>query len=110
MGTIVYKVRDKTTCMAYVGKNHRYLITRTAEHIEDVWKVIASGRKKFGPNWYGTGGYDRADAFSKHFGGIYRDCNSSNEVRAKMKIILEPTIVWQGDITRCMNSDFTFNI
>ena len=82
--------------MAYVGKTQQYPKTGISEHIERVWKVIASGRKKFRPNWYGTGGYDRADAFSKHVGEICRDYNSSNGIRAKMKNILEPTIVWNG--------------
>jgi len=38
------------------------------EHVHDVWKVIVSGRAKFGKNWYGSGGYySGADAFAKHF-------------------------------------------
>ena len=72
----------------YIGKTQHYLKNRTAEYTAGVWKVITSGRKTFGPNWYGTGGYDRADAFSKHFGTLCRDCYSSNEVIAKMKTIL----------------------
>jgi hypothetical protein len=92
MGTIVYELCDKTTGMAYVGKTQCYLKNRTAEHIVDVWKVIASGRKKFGPNWYRTGGYNRADVFSKHFGEIFRDCKNSNEVCSKIKNILETSV------------------
>jgi hypothetical protein len=93
-GTVVYELHDKTTDMDYVGKTQRYLKTRTVEHIADVWKVIASGRKTFGPNWYGFGteGFACADAFSKHFGEVCRDCKYSYKVRAKIKTILEPSV------------------
>ena len=30
----------------YIGKTQRYVKTCTKEHVNDVWKVIDSGRKK----------------------------------------------------------------
>jgi hypothetical protein len=46
---VVYEMSDKNTGVAYVGKTQWYLKIRTSEQIADVWKVIALGRKKFGP-------------------------------------------------------------
>ena len=74
------------------------------EHVHDVWKVIVSGRAKFGENWYGSGGYSGADAFAKHFAHLCRDCRNYNEVRAKMKEIMQPQIVWKGERIQCMKS------
>ena len=37
----------------YVGKTQDYLNTRTKQHIHDVWKVIETGRKNYGDDWYG---------------------------------------------------------
>ena len=78
--------------------------TRTMEHMHDVWKVIESGRAKFGENWYGSRGYSGADAFAKHFAHLCRDCRNYNEVRAKMKEIMQPKIVWKGERIQCMKS------
>lgn len=33
---------------SYISKTQRYFKVRTMEHAHNVWKVIASGRKKFG--------------------------------------------------------------
>ena len=45
-----------------------------------------------------------ADSFSKHFAEQCRECNNYNEVRAKMKLIMTPSILWQGDRILCMKS------
>jgi hypothetical protein len=91
----------------YIGKTQDYLKNRTRAHFGDVWKVIETGRKKFGEAWYGTGGYLRADAFAKHFAEHCRDEPNSNAVRAKMKEICKTTILWQGDRIQCMKSSRT---
>ena len=62
-----------------------------------------SGRKNFGPDWYESGGYKGADAFSN----ICRNCNNCNQVQQMMKQIMTPTILWQGDGMRCMKSSHT---
>ena len=54
--TVVYELLCKETKKSYIGKTQRYFKTRTMEHVHDVWKVIESGRAKFGENWYGSGG------------------------------------------------------
>ena len=66
-------------------KNTNYLKSQTHQHIGDVWKVIESRNKKFGPNWRGMGGFVRADAFAQHFGNICREFKTFNQVKAKMK-------------------------
>ena len=104
---VVYELKCKISGKSYIGKTQRHLKTRTKEHINDVWKIIESGRKNFGPNWYGSGGYKGADAFSKHFANLCKECNNSNQVRQKMKEIMTPTILWQGDGIRCMKSSRT---
>jgi hypothetical protein len=77
---VVYDLECKLCNSHYVGKTQQYLKERTQEHFGDVWKVIETGREKYGPNWRGSGSYARADAFAKHFADHCRDCNSSNEV------------------------------
>ena len=79
------------------------------QHISDVWKIIETGRRKFGDNWYGSGGYAKADSFSKHFANLCRECNNYNEVRAKMKLIMTLSILWQGPRILCMKSARTLN-
>ena len=101
---VIYELYCKNTGKSYYGKTQQYLKTRTMQHVYDVWKIIATGRKKFGMSWYGSGGYKRADSFSKHFAEQCRTCNNYNEVRAKMKLIMTPSILWQGDRTLCMKS------
>jgi len=67
---VVYDLSCKFTGKSYIGKTQCNFKTRTKEHINDVWKVIETGRKIFGHNWYGSGGYAKTDAFSKHFANI----------------------------------------
>ena len=98
---MVYNLECKLWDSHYVGKTQQYLKDRTNDHFYDVWKVVETGKKKFGPNWKGSGGYARADAFAKHFAQHCRDCSTSNEVRKKLKTIVTPTIIWQGDSIRC---------
>jgi hypothetical protein len=81
--------------------------TYTKEHVNDVWKVIKSGRRKFGPNWHGNEGYKRVDTFSKYFANLYREWNKSNKMCPKMKCMVTPRIIWQGDEIRCMESVHT---
>ena len=69
--------------------------------------MIQSGRKNYGDKWYGNGGYSRADSFAKHFANLCRECRNLNQVRAKMKKIMIPSIIWQGDSIRCMKSACT---
>ena len=101
---VVYALFCLKTQKTYIGKTQRYLKKRTMEHVQDVWRVIETGRKKHGENWYGSGGYHGADSFAKHFANLCRECNSYNEVRAKMKKIMEPSIIWQGDRIQCMKT------
>src|SRR5210317_2343524 len=90
---IVYKLYCCLTGKTFYGKTQQYFKKRTMQHVQDVWKVIESGRKKYGPDWYGSGGYAKADSFSKHFANLCSECNNYNEVRAMMKEIMEPSLV-----------------
>ena len=106
MTLIVYALEDKTRPgHEYIGKIQRYFKTRTAEHFFDVWKDVDSGRKKLGEeNWRGSRGYGKADAFAKNFAKHCCYCKNSNEVRAKLKEIVNPRIIWKGDQIQCMKS------
>ena len=104
---VVYELKCRTTGKCYVGKTQRYFKERTAEHVCDVWYVVRSGRKKYGDEWYGNGGYKKADSFAKHFANLCRECRNQNQVRAKMKEIMIPSIIWHGDSIRCMKSACT---
>jgi hypothetical protein len=55
------------------------------------------------------GGYARADAFAKHFAQHCRDCSSSSssKVRKKLKTIVTPTIIWQGNSIQCTKMAIT---
>ena len=65
---VVYDCLGTLCNKSYVGKTQVYAKTRISmQHIIDVWKVIESGRMKYGENWFGSGGYKKADAFAKHF-------------------------------------------
>ena len=90
---VIYKLNCVTTGKSYIVNIQIYLEKRMQQHLGDVWKVIESGNKKFGPKWCGTGGFTGADAFEKHFRNICRECKSSNHVRAKMKNMV-PSILW----------------
>ena len=78
--TVVYKLKCQTTGKCYIGKTQRYFKERTAEHVCDVWYVVRSGRKKYGDEWYGNGGYKKADSFAKHFANLCRECRNQNQV------------------------------
>ena len=110
-GTVVYELKCLITGKSYIGKTQRYLKIRTKEHVGDIWRVISHGRKNMKKrgwdDWYGSGGYAGADAFSKHFAQLCKDCANSNEVSAKMKKIMVPSIIWQGDRIQCMKSSRT---
>jgi hypothetical protein len=78
----------------YKGKTQRYFKKQKGEHFCDVWKVIETGRKKFGPNWKGSGRYTQADAFAIHCAQHCCDPRNSNDVRAMLKeIIIVSTII-----------------
>ena len=104
---VVYENECLLCNASNVGKTQRHLKQRTGEHVRDVWKVIETGRKKFGDDWHGSGGYTRADAFAKHFAQHCRDEPNSNAVKAKMKKTMRTTIVWQGDRIKMMKSSRT---
>lgn len=101
---VVYDLSCTICDKSYVGKTQRFLRDRTWEHFGDVWKVIETGRKKYGDDWYGSGGYARSDAFAKHFAQHCRDEPNSNAVRKKLRKIVIPEILWQGDRIRSMKS------
>ena len=101
---VFYELKCLLTGKSYIGKTQRTLKTRTKEHIGDTWKVISNGRKKFGKNWFGSGGYAGADDFSKHFGNLCRNCSNGNQMRQRLKKIIIATISWQGEGIRCMKS------
>ena len=91
------------------GKTQNALKLRTSAHIGDVWQVIHHGNTKYGKNWWGSGGYARADAFAKHMADRCRECISSNQVRAKVKERLEVRILWKGNPIRCLKSACTLS-
>ena len=43
-------------------------------------------------------------AASKHFAALCKDCKSSNQVSQKMKSLLSPRILWQGERIQAMKS------
>lgn len=65
----------------------------------DVWKVVEANNK--------NQQYARADAFAKHFANYCQDCTTSNQVKQRLKPIIKPEIVWQGDRIQCMKSSRT---
>ena len=104
IATVVYELICKTTGKSYVGKTTQYIKERTMQHIRDVWKVINTGRENYGENWRGNGGWSGADSFAKHFANLCRKCKDKDEVREKMKKLLEVKILWKGDRIKCMKS------
>lgn len=46
---VIYRLYCKLTGKSYYGKTQQYLKTRTMKHVQDVWKVIESGRKSLDP-------------------------------------------------------------
>ena len=65
-----------------------------SEHFYDTMKLREAQMKGFT--------YIKTDAFAKHFLKFCQDCYTSNAVRARLKEIVEPMIIWQGDRIRCM--------
>lgn len=90
---VVYKL----DCKSYIGKTQHTLKARIKEHLHDTWKVIKSGRNKFGDDWFVSGGYACSDAFSKYCANLCRDFRTSNQVRALMKQMMVPTILRRGE-------------
>ena len=90
-------------------KNQRHMKKSTVEDVNDVWKVFRARREKSGENWYGGGGYARSNSFSKHFAQHCRNLTTSNETRARVKELVEPTILWQGTQILCMKSAVTLS-
>lgn len=76
-------------------KAMQYLCDQIWEHFNNLWKVIESGRKTFGNDWYGSGGYGsgRSDTFAKRFAQHYRDEPNSNAAKAKLRNIVVPEIL-----------------
>ena len=109
--TIVYEAEFPELEMSYIGKSQRHVKTRIQEHIRDAWEVIRHGRMKCGNNedWWGSGGYKRADAFAKFAGNLCRDCKNKNEVNAKLKRMMKVKIVYKGDRIKCGKSQKTLN-
>ena len=96
---VVYKDRCIITKKSYIGKTQDYLKKRTSDHYYDVWKLREAqlnGKT-----------YAKSDAFAKHFVQFCQDCTTSNQVRARLKEIVEPSIIWKGDRIRCMKSSRT---
>ena len=107
---VVYELKCTVTGKSYIGKTQLYLKERTRQHNAQVWKVIESGRAKYGHDkWRGSGGFAAADAYAKHFAQLCRDLPTKNEVNAKLKEIMVPSILWQGDRIQCMKSAKTWN-
>ena len=46
-------------------------------------------------------------AMSKHFAKLCWDCISRNQVRTKMKTLMSPTIIWQGNRIKSMETVMT---
>ena len=72
------------------------------EHFGDIWKVIKTGRKKFGPI-----SHKQMPSQSTVPNIAVNDVRNSNEVRAKLQEIIVPIVLWQGDQIRCMKSTNT---
>ena len=52
---VIYEVKCMITGKSYIGKNQKTLKTITKEHIDDTWRVMSNGKKKFGNGWFGSG-------------------------------------------------------
>jgi hypothetical protein len=76
----------------------------------EAWKHATAMKRKHGhENWEDVGGSCGSDAFAKHFRSHLRHAknSNSNEARAIIKSLLDPTILWQGDRIKCMKSATT---
>ena len=105
--TLIYEVKCKITGQAYIGKTQRNLKVRIGEHITSAIKVIQTGRRLYGDNWKGSGGYDRSTALSKYLANLCRDCTDPDQVRKRIRELIEVNIVWQGNRIQCMKTACT---
>ena len=102
---IVYQLVCLEAGKFYIGKTQKYLKLRVKQHIADVWKliewelqmergeIIPKVKKNF-----------NVTTASKHFATLCKGCKSSNQVSQKMKSLLSPQIVWQGERIQAMKS------
>jgi hypothetical protein len=82
--------------MIYVGKSQQHFKQRTQQHMGEAWKHATAMKRKHGhKNWEDVGGSCGSDAFAKHFGSHLRHAknSNSNEARAIIKSLLDPTIL-----------------
>ena len=107
--TVVYEAYFPKYNKSYIGKTQRHVKQRMQEHITDAWQVVRHGRAKCGNDydWYGSGGYSRADAFAKFAENISRKCKTKNEVREKLKSLMIVRIIWKGNRIKCGKSQKT---
>ena len=102
---VVYELKCKVTGKSYIGKTQDYLIKRTQQHV-DVWKVIESGRAKYGHDDNGGGVEDTREQTlmpsTLHI-CVEKKAIVTGQGEAE-KEIMEPSILWQGDRIKCMKS------
>jgi len=84
------------TGKSYIGKTQQFLKKRTSDHIADVWKRVEAKKN--------NKTYKKDDSFSRHFSTYCFDCTNSNQVRTKLKGILDVNILWQGKRIQCMKT------
>ena len=75
------------------------------QHFSDVWylinwkmKVTSKEFKAEDPKKFNV------SSVFKHFANLCSGCVTKNQVRARMKTICAPSIIWQGDRIKCMKS------
>ena len=108
--TIIYELLCLKTGKSYIGKTQDYLRVRIYQHITSVWKPIEHQKKNIERkknNKEETDMKFNVTAMSKHFAKLCWDCTSSNQVRTKMKTLMSPTIIWQGNRIKCMKTAMT---
>ena len=107
--TVVYEAYFPQHNKSYIGKTQRHVKTRMQEHFADAWQVVKHGRMKCGNDydWYGSGGYKKADAFAKFAGNMSRDCKTKHEVKERLKSSITVRILYKGDRLRCAKSQKT---
>ena len=93
---VIYELKDSITGKSYIGKTQQFLKKRTSDHIADVWKRVEAKKN--------NKTYKKDDSFSRHFSTYCFDCKNSNQVRTKLKGILDVNILWQGKRIQCMKT------
>jgi hypothetical protein len=74
----------------------------------EAWKHATAMKRKHGhESWEDVVRSCGSDAFATHFGSHMHHAKNSNEARAIIKSLLDPTILWQGDRIKCMKSATT---